>query len=141
MKDRYGTDINKDWNFVNGDLELIKSTSNLGQAIYNRLRADLDTYNMFYGLYGGNLFEHMGDLNHPTIHEYIRIEIESILKQEHRIKNLGVTVDKISINEVKVTLNITPISSNEIVEYNLVLGEDASITINENNEVNNIIEV
>lgn len=141
MNDIYGTDINKDWNFENGDLEIIKGSSNLGQAIVNRLRADTDTYDMFYNLYGGVLFEHMGDLNHPTIHEYIRIEIESILKQEPRIKDLTVTVDKLNTNTVGVDLKVTMIQTNEVVNYNLVLGDDSSIVINENNEFNNIIEV
>lgn len=131
MNDIYGTDIDATWSFSNGDINLIKGTSNLGQAIYNRLKSDLDTYNMFYNKYGGNLYEHMGDLNHETIHEYIRIEIESILKQEHRIQNLEVTVKKIGVSSVEAKLKITPISSDDVVEYNLILNDDSSIIIDE----------
>lgn len=131
MNDVYGTDIDNTWSFSNGDINLIKGASNLGQAILNRLKADSNTFSMFYNKYGGNLFEHMGDLNHETIHEYIRIEIESILEQEHRIQNLEVTVKKISTSSVEAKLKITPISSDDVVEYNLILNDDSSIIIDE----------
>jgi len=125
----YGTDINRDWSFDKGDINLVSDTLNLGQAIVNRLNADLDTYSIFYPKYGGDLFEHMGELNHPTIPEYIRIEIETILSQEPRIANLECTVDKNSSNSIECTLNITPIGSDEVVEINLVINEDSYIQI------------
>ena len=89
VKDVFGVDIDSIWNFVDGDIQLSKGKENLGQAIINRLMADDDQYSDFYIRYGGRLFDHFGDLNHPTIHEYIRIEIESILEQEPRIKEIN----------------------------------------------------
>ena len=133
MVDVYGTDINTDWSFTNGDINLISGSNNLGQAIVNRLRADLDTYDIFYSKYGGNLFEHMGDLNIPTIHEYIRIEVEAVLEQEPRIHNIiDCTVMKTNTNEVKVTLNVTPVGDDGVVEYNLVLNNDTVILLDAN---------
>lgn len=131
MMDIYGTDIKNDWTFTNGDLNTVSNKINLGQAVVNRLKADLDTYNMFYRNYGGNLFEEMGELNHPQSHEYIRIEIESILRQDPRIRNIECTVNKTYSEGVSVNLKITPITENETTILNLVINENASIQIAE----------
>ena len=130
MIDIYGTDINRDWSFDKGDINLVSDTLNLGQAIVNRLNADLDTYSIFYAKYGGELFEHMGELNHPTIHEYIRIEIETILSQEPRIANLECTVEKTDSKTIECGLKIQTIQNNEVVTFNLVLNQDSPIQIN-----------
>ena len=132
MIDIYGNDIDKSWTFTNGDINIVKNVNNLGQAIYNRLRTDLGTFDMFYVKYGGNLYEELGEVNHPTIHEYIRIEIEHILEQEHRIQNIDCTVNKLDSNGVDVTLKVTPIRSTETLTYNLVIGNDSYVTITDN---------
>ncbi len=129
MIDIYGTDIKNDFSFSNGDLNIVTGTSNLGQAIVNRLNADLDTYDMFYARYGGELFEHIGDLNNPNIHEYIRIEIEEILSQEPRIQTVECTVNKTDAKTVKCNLKVTTIQSNEVAEFNLVINQDSYIGI------------
>ena len=126
-----GTDIKADWSFTDGDINLVSGRSNLGQAIVNRLKADLTTF-IFYNQYGGNLFEHMGDLNHSTIHEYIRIEVESILRQDPRIKQVECTVNKTDIDTVKLDLNCIVIGADEIIRYNLILNSDNRIFIDEN---------
>ena len=132
MNDIYGTDIRSDWSFNdNGDINLVRESSNLGQAICNRLNADLDTYSIFYKRYGGELFEYMGELNHPTIHEYIRIEIEHILEQEPRIQNVECTVNKTDNNIVECNLMIRTIQDEEEMTFNLVLNSDSSIQINQ----------
>ena len=136
VKDVFGVDIDNSWIFVDGDLKLTKGKENLGQAISNRLMADDDQYNDFYIRYGGRLFDHFGDLNHPTIHEYIRIEIESILGQEPRIKEINeCTINKINSNSVECNLKVTPIGSDEVVSLNLVLNDDSPIFISSSNEM------
>ena len=132
MIDIYGTDINRKWEFTNGDIDLVDESINLGQAIVNRLNAGLDTYDLFYAKYGGVLFEHLGDLNHPNIHEYMRIEIESILDQEPRIQNLECTVNKTNSTTVEINLKVAVIGSDTIDEFNLVINEDSTISISEN---------
>ena len=132
MNDVYGNDIDSSWSFVDGDLKIVKHQINLGQAILNRLQTDSDTYDIFYKNYGGNLFEQFGELNHPTIHEYIRIEVESILQQEPRIRNVECTVNKTYSTGVEVTLKVTPITSDETITYNLVLNDDSYIEIKAN---------
>lgn len=131
--DHLGTDIHSDWSFNNkGDIELISNTSNLGQAILNRLKADLNTYNMFYARYGGNLNDHFGEFNHKTIHEYIRIEIEEVCKQDPRIQNIECIVNKIDSETINCDLKVVVFNSNRVLEYNLVLNNDASIYLNKN---------
>ena len=138
VKDVFGTDIDSSWSFVDGDLELSKGTSNLGQAIQNRLMADDDQYSDFYIRYGGRLFDHFGDLNHPTIHEYIRIEIEDILRQDPRIKEINeCTVNKISSSAVECNLKVTPIGSDEIISLNLVINDDSGVFIS-SSEINDV---
>ena len=130
--DIYGTDIQSDYSFSNGDINLVGGASNLGQAIKNRLDADLDTYDIFYQRYGGDLFSHMGDLNHPTIHEYIRIEIEEILSQEPRIRNVECIPYKNDKEELSFNLNYTVIGEDETQTLNLIISSDSSISINTN---------
>jgi hypothetical protein len=132
VNDIYGNDIDSSWSFTDGDLNIVKNKINLGQAILNRLKTDLGTYDLFYTRYGGNLFEQFGELNHPTIHEYIKIEVESILQQDPRIQNIECTVNKTYSNGVGITLNVTPITNDEVISYNLVLNDDSYITINNN---------
>jgi len=131
MVDVYGTDINSNWSFSDGDINLVTDKANLGQAIVNRLKADLTTF-IFYNRYGGNLFEHFGDKNNPNIHEYIKIEVESICKQDPRIKQVESTVTKTDSETITLDLKLLTISSDEIIRYNLILNSDNSIFINEN---------
>ena len=131
MVDVYGTDINSNWSFSDGDINLVTDKANLGQAIVNRLKADLTTF-IFYNRYGGNLFEHFGDKNNPNIHEYIKIEVESICKQDPRIKQVESTVTKTDSETITLDLKLLTISSDEIVRYNLIITSDNSIFINEN---------
>ena len=128
-----GADIHPDWKFNDkGDIVIVKDIKNLGQAILNRLKADLNTYNMFYVNYGSNLQEHFGEFNHKTIHEYIRIEIEDACKRDPRIQNIECDVNKIDKETINCTLKISVFNSNTVLEYNLVLTNDASIYLNKN---------
>lgn len=131
MVDVYGTDINSNWSFSDGDINLVTDKANLGQAIVNRLKADLTTF-IFYNRYGGNLFEHFGDKNNPNIHEYIKIEIEEICRQDPRIKQAECTVTKTDSETITLDLKLLTISSDEIIRYNLIITSDNSIFINEN---------
>lgn len=130
MADIYGTDIDDAWDFTDGDINLVSNVFNLGQAIRNRLMCDSDFYKSFYARYGGHLFDELGESTGDTL-EYLRIEIESILEQEPRIKELECTVNKISTNTVECKLKCKTINDNEIVELNLVISQDSSITITE----------
>lgn len=132
MVEQLGTDIKHDWSFnSDGDINLVTGKDNLGQALVNRLKADITTF-IFYDRYGGNLFEHFGDMNNNRIHEYIRIEIESICRQDPRVKQIEATVNKIDSETVSVGLNLLTIGRDEIIRYNLILNSNSFIFIDEN---------
>ena len=128
-----GGDISSDWSFSNGDVNTVIDYGNLSQAIMNRLNTSLDFYRMFYPRYGGKLWEHMGDLNHPTIHEYIRIEVEDILKQDPRISYVDVTLHKINSGSVECDLNVTLYDNNTNIEFNYVITTTEGVSITTNN--------
>ena len=129
MVDIYGTDIDDAWDFSDGDINLISGTLNLQEAIKNRLMSDSNFYKAFYTNYGGNLFEEMGNLNNGNAHEYLRIEIETILKQEPRIHELECTVNKINYDTVECKLQIKTINNDETVEMNLIINQDMNVII------------
>ena len=129
MSDVYGVDISNELSFVDGDIELVGGEENLRQAITNRLNTDWDFYQDFYALYGGRLSEHFGDFNIPTIHEYLKIEVESILSQEPRIKDVECIVNKTDKENVSFKLNYAVIGEDETQTLNLVIGSDSSILI------------
>ena len=130
-----GTDISNDWSFSNGDLNLISDYGNIQQAIVNRLNSDADFYNIFYVKYGGNLFEQMGELNHHTIHEYIRIEVESIVEQDPRVSNVNATITKLNSSSVNCELNVVFYDNISSDKLNLVIDANTGVSINENNTI------
>ena len=130
--DIYGTDINMDFSFKDGDINLVNGTKNLAQAICNRLNSNLQTYEIFYARYGGNLLEWLGEINNTNIQEYLKIEIESILGQEPRITSVEATVTKETSNTLLVDLKVLPVASDEIITLNLIIQEDLWVQINPN---------
>lgn len=132
VNDIYGTDINMDFSFKDGDINLVNGTKNLAQAVCNRLNSNLQTYEIFYARYGGNLLEWLGEQNNTNIQEYLKIEIESILGQEPRITSVEATVTKETSTTVLVDLKVLPITSDEIITLNLIIQEDLWVQINPN---------
>lgn len=118
-----GTDIVSDWSFTDGDLNIVSGTGNLAQAIQNRLNTYLDDLNMFYSNYGSTLFDLLGDLNHETIHEYIKIEIEHEIIKDNRIRNVNCTVTKIGNGKVECNLNLILVDRTDI-DLNLIITAD-----------------
>lgn len=125
-----GTDIRRDYAFVNGDIILTTGVFNMGQAVLNRLSLYLGDYDIFYAKYGSTIMDEMGELNHPTIHEYIRIEIEECLKQDPRIRSSSARVYKKDNHTVQADLTVLLINDTEL-ELNLILTDDNTIIINE----------
>lgn len=134
--EQLGTDIRSDWSFTDGDINLVSGKANLGQAIVNRLNSDLTTFT-FYDRYGGNLFEHMGDSNHPSIHEYIKIEVESICRQDPRIKQVECTVTKTESDTIMLDLKCGVIGVDEIIRLNFVMHNDFVIIADEGITISN----
>lgn len=127
--DVYGTDIKSSFSFNNGDIELVSGTSNLGQACVNRLNTDTGWYDWCYTVYGGDLFSIFGMKNNTNSLEYLKIEIEYILQQDPRIKEITANCTKETPKTVGVELKILPISKDEIVTLNLVIQEDLIVML------------
>ena len=125
-----GRDIKNNWNFINGDLETVSDKLNLAQAIINRLNTDLGFYDWCYTQYGGNLSNVFGMKNNSNTLEYLRIEIESTLQQDPRIRVVNANCSKEDSKTVGVELNVLTISSDEIVTINLIIQDDLKVQIN-----------
>lgn len=123
-----GTDVVSNWSFTDGDLNIVAGTGNLAQAIQNRLNTYLDDLNIFYSSYGSTLFDELGEINHPTIHEYIKIEIEYRLIRDNRIKDVVCTVEKISSDCVECSLDLTLVDETD-VSLGLIINADNIVVI------------
>lgn len=125
-----GVDIKDTWSFVDGDLEIVTETLNLGQSIINRLNTDKDFYNWCYTNYGGDLFRIFGMKNNPNSLEYLRIEIESILQQDPRIRDVTANCSKEDLKTIGVELNVLTIGRDEIITLNLIITDDLKVQLN-----------
>ena len=125
-----GVDIKDTWSFVDGDLEIISGTLNLGQSIINRLNTDKGFYNWCYTNYGGDLFRIFGMKNNPNSLEYLRIEIESILQQDPRIRDVTANCSKEDPKTIGVELNVLTIGRDEIITLNLIITDDLKVQLN-----------
>ena len=123
-----GTDF-KNFEIQNGDLLTVADINNLAQACVNRLNTDKGFYYWCYNRYGGDLFSVFGMQNNNNSLEYLRVEIESILQQDPRIKEVSANCSKESRNEVYVELYILAIGEDEIISLNLVIQDDLIVKI------------
>lgn len=126
-----GVDVQSDWSFSDGDLNIVTGTANLAQAIQNRLNTYFDDLNPFYANYGSTLFDLLGDLNHETIHEYIKIEVEDCVVKDNRIRSVDCTVNKISAGQVECELNIILIDETD-ADLGLIITADNIVVLNIN---------
>ena len=126
-----GTDIVSDWSFSDGDLNIVTGTANLAQAIQNRLNTYFDDLNLFYANYGSTLLDLLGDLNHETIHEYIKIEVEDVVVKDNRIRSVDCTVNKIGVGQVECKLNIILIDETD-ADLSLIITADNIVVLNIN---------
>lgn len=129
-----GTDIKDTWSFVDGDLEIVTDMENLEQACTNRLNTNLEFYQWCYDNYGGDLFKVIGMVNNDHALEYLRIEVETILKQDPRIREVQATCYKNDPISIYADIDILTINSEEMVTVNLVINEDYKVKINNKGE-------
>lgn len=87
-----GTDLNSNWEFKDGDLQLVENKDNLIQAIQNRLNCSYDSLDLFYYEYGSVISSFLGWRKDDKTLEFIRLEIESTLEQEPRLNDFNVEV-------------------------------------------------
>ena len=127
----YGIDIDHSFSFVNGDLKLAKYEDNLNQAIVNRLLTVKDTLDMFYDDYGSLYQSFFGWKKTQKTLDFLKVEINSVLKKDPRINDLKTDLDYDSDGNVKLNIKVYS-TDGEITDLNYVLSKD---NVNEVSEV------
>ena len=122
-----GADLNSNWEFKDGDLQLVENKDNLVQAILNRLNSDYDCLDLFYYDYGSVLTGFLGWKKSDESLEFIRLEIEDTLEQEPRLNNFSVEV---SYSKGKVLIEIYIVFDDESdFSLSLVLEKDGEVVV------------
>lgn len=103
-----GVDFNSDFNFSGGDLVLSSYDDNLVQAIVNKLNTELDELDLFYESYGSVLKSFMGWKANDETLNFIKAEIETVLKSEDRLVGWNCNVEYEGNGKVKVDLILNP---------------------------------
>ena len=102
-----GTDISSEWDFIDGDLKLVKQNENICQTIQNRLNTIYDSLSLYYGEYGSFLMKFLGWKKNDETLKFMEMEILNTLNQDPRLQNIdvnlyygkdGIVNGKISIN-------------------------------------------
>lgn len=99
-----GTDLNCNWEFKDGDLQLVENKDNLIQSILNRLNCNYDGLDLFYYEYGSVISSFLGWKHDDETLEFIRLEVESTLEQEPRLNNFNVEVSYNKVGKVLIEL-------------------------------------
>ena len=121
-----GTDLNSNWEFKDGDLQLVENKTNIKQSILNRLNCDYDSLDLFYYEYGSVLSNFLGWKHNDETLEFIRLEIEDTLNQEPRLTDFDVEVSYDKIGKVLIELYIVFNDESDFT-LSLVLEKDGEI--------------
>ena len=121
-----GTDLNCNWDFKDGDLQLVENRANIKQSILNRLNCDYDSLDLFYYEYGSVLSNFLGWKHNDETLEFIRLEIEDTLNQEPRLTDFDVEVSYDKIGKVLIDLYIV-FNDETDFSLSLVLEKDGEI--------------
>ena len=121
-----GADLNKNWEFKDGDLLLVENKDNLVQSILNRLNSEYDSLDLFYYDYGSVLSNFLGWKHNDETLEFIRLEIEDTLEQEPRLNDFSVGVSYNEIGKILIELYIV-FNDETDLSLSLVLEKDGEI--------------
>ena len=120
-----GTDFNSNWEFKDGDLQLVENKDNLIQSILNRLNSDYDSLDLFYYDYGSVLSNFLGWKHNDETLEFVRLEVEDTLDQEPRLNDYNVEV---SFKNGKIAIELYIVFDDETdFTLSLVLEKDGEI--------------
>jgi len=121
-----GTDLNNNWEFKDGDLQLVENKVNLAQSILNRLNSEYDCLDLFYYNYGSVLSNFLGWKHNDETLEFIRLEIEDTLEQDPRLSNFAVDLSYNQVGEILIELYIV-FNDDTDLSLSLVLEKDGEI--------------
>jgi len=131
-----GTDFDSSYEFLDGDLKLVKNEDNLIQSIINRFNTKLDTLNLFYTDYGSKIYGFLGWVHSDDTLEFIELEIQDVLQQDPRCQENTINV---KYQNQKIIAEITiRITDDMDLTFNLVMNENNKISLltNMNEEEN-----
>lgn len=131
-----GTDFDSSYEFIDGDLKLVKNEDNLIQSIINRFNTKLDTLNLFYTDYGSKIYGFLGWVHSDDTLEFIELEIQDVLQQDPRCQENTINV---KYQNQKIIAGITiRITDDMDLTFNLVMNENNKISLltNMNEEEN-----
>ncbi|WP_458454423.1 hypothetical protein [Methanobrevibacter sp.] len=120
----YGVDLNSNFRFKDGDLELISYEQNIGQAIRNRLNTTISELNTFYEDYGSVLPSFFGWKRKEKTLTFMKIELDNVLAKDPRITNFATVLSYNEKGEVEININLT---DDVDLELNLIIGSDNTI--------------
>ena len=124
----YGTDINDNWIFKDGDITTISGEDNLRQALRNRIITPEGHFQWCYNDYGSDLQEIIGEYNTARLGDYALISIQYSLLKDPRVNEIGEA--QYSRDENGLNIYITVIlTTGEELSLNLVISENNKVTI------------
>lgn len=100
----YGVDLKSDFNFADGDLNLVKYEENICQAIQNRLSTIKDALGLFYYNYGGFFILFPGWKKDDETLSLMKIELESLLKQDEKIGDFETNLSYTEKGDVAINI-------------------------------------
>lgn len=123
-----GMDVNSAWIFHDGDLVLVSDKENLIQAVVNRLNTLVDSMDDYYYNYGSAISRFLGWRKNEITLKFIKLEVENTLKQDPRLQDFDLDLFYGEKGIVNIHLS-TVISEDEVFDMNMVLSDDGSVTI------------
>lgn len=122
-----GTDINSKWTLTNdGDLKIVNDEENMVQSIANRLSCYQPSMEVYYEQYGGFLTSYLGQRKTSETLDFMKIEIDTMLKQDPRIEEFTSTL---SYTEKGVNVILELIVAGEEMEVDLIVDDDGGVTV------------
>ena len=123
-----GVDIDSKWCFVDGDLKLISYNDNMVQALTNRLNTNLNELDLFYEEYGSVFTQFLGWRGNDETICFIRTELETVLRQEPRLRNWEYNIEYTGNGILRVDLKLYPTLGSEI-NVELELTEEGTVEV------------
>jgi len=127
-----GVDINSEFNFHDGDLQLASYNDNLVQAVINRLNTKLNSLELFYEDYGSVLTSFFGWKTDNTTLNLMRIELDNTLKNETRLAGYSVDMEYQSDGLLHIDLTLYPTRETEI---------NLDLVLNNNGDLEEVVEM
>mgnify|MGYP002523870592 FL=1 len=122
-----GTDINSKWTLTNdGDLKIVNDEENMVQSIGNRLSCYQPSMEVYYEQYGGFLTSYLGQRKTSETLDFMKIEIDTMLKQDPRIEEFTSTL---SYSEKGVNVILKLIVACEEMEVDLIVDDGGGVTV------------